>query len=69
MKMNMNQFKWMRGLGNASYIIGAAFLIAALMTSIVPAGEADSKSTNLTSRVREYKHTDLHPQTTSQYAD
>jgi hypothetical protein len=36
MKINMNQFKWMRGLGNASYIIGTAFLIASFLTSVVP---------------------------------
>lgn len=36
MKLNMNQFKWIRGLGNASYIIGIAFLIAALLASAIP---------------------------------
>jgi hypothetical protein len=36
MKSKTNQFKWMCGLGNASYIIGAAFLIASLLTSLVP---------------------------------
>ncbi len=36
MKTSMNQIKWMRGLGNASYIIGIAFLIAALLASAMP---------------------------------
>jgi hypothetical protein len=36
MKTNMNQFKWMRGLGNASYIIGIAFLIASMLVSAIP---------------------------------
>jgi hypothetical protein len=36
MKSRINHFKWLRGLGNVSYIIGAAFLIASLLTSVVP---------------------------------
>jgi hypothetical protein len=36
--MKMNQIKWMRSLGNASYILGVAFLIASLLTSVLPPG-------------------------------
>jgi hypothetical protein len=42
MKINMNQFKWMSGLGNASYIIGTAFLIAALISSAFPLQPAEA---------------------------
>ncbi len=36
MKTNLNQFKWVRGLGNASYIIGVAFLITSLFVNSFP---------------------------------
>jgi hypothetical protein len=46
MKINMNQFIWLRGLGNASYIIGTALIMAALLTSFVPPTTAVANQRN-----------------------
>jgi hypothetical protein len=42
MKINMNRFKWLRGLGNASYIIGVAFLITSLFVNAFPPQAAEA---------------------------
>jgi hypothetical protein len=46
MKSNINLNKWICGFGNASYIIGAAFLIASLLTSLLPPGVVSANQPN-----------------------
>ena len=69
MKSNMNQIKWMRGLGNASYIIGAAFLIAAIMTNIVPPAVAVANQPISQLYCETYQYTDQYTCTANQHTD
>ena len=36
MKTNLHNFKWIRGFGNASYIIGASLVITSLLVNAIP---------------------------------
>ena len=41
--MKTERIKWMRGMGNASYVIGAAFLIASMLVSAIPPQPAQAE--------------------------
>lgn len=46
MNAKMSRIKWMRAVGNFSYILGAAFLIASLAINALPAGPALARNNN-----------------------